>query len=218
MRESKSKSQWVTYVFVSQCLCGCVQRHNKEIKIEKTRSDHKYRKKSCKNFINDLRRCDTNSSTHTQLQVIYSYVRTFAYTQNQRSHVRQSACLPSRMKKIDTEESEGEKEYWIDLVVVVCFSVSFGRIKFSPYVCIAYTYLRWSDQIESNLSVILWYLLRYTHKSIYYCLCRCWYCRKILLLQLLFCSMSFGNSSLIVWFVRSWFSFDWKYSFIFFCI
>lgn len=158
----------------------------------------KNRKKSFKNFINDLRRCDTNSSIQhstTQLHVIYSCVHTFAYTQNQRAHVRQSACLPPWMKKIDTEESEGEKEYWIDLVVVViCFSVSFGRIKFSPdecvlrvYVCIAYTYSRWSDQIESNLSVILWYLLRYTHKSIHYCLCRCWYCRKILLLQLLCC-------------------------------
>lgn len=82
----------------------------KNIKEVRERSDHKDRKKSSTNFINDLRSRHTSSPIHTQthtaqLHVIYSCVYT-VHTDVSVTRVAASFCQPA----FAYEEEEGDRE------------------------------------------------------------------------------------------------------------
>lgn len=120
------------------------------------------------------------------------------------------------MKHIEAEEerkNNNEYTHWSDVVVLFCVELGRERkraiererqrIKFSMCkrcVCVC---ARWSDQIESNLSVILWYLRRYTHKFANIIAAAAASAAAIVITVVVFRSVSFGNSPLIVWFVCS---------------
>lgn len=103
--------------------------------------------------------------------------------------------LGSRVRKRTierVEERESDRESSSLCVNAVC-------------VCVC---ARWSDQIESNLSVILWYLRRYTHKFANIIAAAAGVvaaasAAAIVITVVVFRSVSFGDSPLIVWFVCS---------------